>query len=378
MISKLFKDFIESEKTGGIVLFVCAVISLVLANSSFGNDYIDFWKTNIANHHLDHWINDGLMAIFFLLIGLELEREVYVGELSNTRNALFPIFAAIGGMFIPAGIHFLLNHGTATQPGAGIPMATDIAFALGVLSLLGKRVPLSLKIFLTALAVIDDLGAILTIAIFYTKSFSALNLGIALGIFLTLGLLNRLKVTSIIPYLLGGVAMWYFMLHSGVHATISGVLLAFVIPFGKGDDRSASYRLQQFLHKPVSYIILPVFALANTAIVLKGGVAGALTSSNSKGIFFGLFLGKPIGILLFSYLAVALRICRKPADIRWKHIVGLGLLGGIGFTMSIFITLLAFNDLQVIDVSKIVIMVASSASAIAGFILLSTTLAKKA
>ncbi|MFN4247905.1 MAG: Na+/H+ antiporter NhaA [Flavipsychrobacter sp.] len=376
-LTKLFNDFFESEKSGGVVLLVCAVISIFLANSAFQADYISFWKLNFAGHHLDHWINDGLMTIFFLLIGLELEREIYAGELSDMKNAMLPIFAALGGMVVPAGIHLLLNYGTPGQSGAGIPMATDIAFALGVLALLGKRVPISLKIFLTALAVIDDLGAILTIAIFYSKGISFLHLGIALGIFAVLGILNRMKVRNLIPYLIGGVAMWYFMLHSGVHATISGVLLAFVIPFGNGDEKSTSYRLQHFLHKPVSFIILPIFALANTAIIFEGSISDSLSTSNSLGIIMGLFLGKPIGILLFSFVAVAIGICSKPDELKWKHIIGLGLLGGIGFTMSIFVTLLAFDDTHMIDASKIAIIVASAASALAGLLLLSLTLPEK-
>lgn len=374
--STLFQDFFNSEKAGGIVLLFCAIVSLLLANSSFQLPYINFWKADIAGHPLDHWINDGLMAIFFLLIGLELEREIYVGELSNYKNAILPVFAALGGILIPAGIHLLLNYGTPTQAGAGIPMATDIAFALGMLSLLGKKVPLTLKIFLTALAVIDDLGAILTIAVLYSTGISMLYLGSALAVFVILGVLNRLKIYNLVPYILGGIIMWYCMLHSGVHATISGVLLAFVMPFGDGNKTSPSYITQHFLHKPVSFIILPVFALANTALVIKGPVSELVSSSNSVGIFLGLFAGKPVGIFLFSFLAVSLGICKKPADLKWVHIWGLGLLGGIGFTMSIFITLLAFSDTRIIDASKVTIMITSALSAIAGLILLNISLSR--
>jgi NhaA family Na+:H+ antiporter len=377
-LTKLFTDFFDSEKSGGIILLFCSIGSLILANSGVQTEYISFWKQNVAGHHLDHWINDGLMAIFFLLIGLELEREIYIGELSDLKSAMLPMLAAVGGMLVPAGIHLLLNSGTPTQAGAGIPMATDIAFALGILSLLGNRVSPILKVFLTALAVIDDLGAIIAIAVFYTKGLSLLNLGIAFGIFLFLGALNRLKVRNIIPYLIGGVAMWYFMLHSGIHATISGVLLAFVIPFGKGDEKSTSYRLQHFLHKPVSFLILPIFALANTAIVIQGSVMESLATSNSLGIILGLFIGKPVGILLFSFLAVSLGLCTKPADMKWKHVAGLGLLGGIGFTMSIFITLLAFDETEAVNASKIAIIVASVVSAVSGLVLLNATLPKAA
>lgn len=274
----------------------------MLANSSFSQEYLHFWHTNINGHSLEHWINDGLMAIFFLLIGLELEREVYIGELSDLKKATLPIFAALGGMIVPALLYLSLNFGTETQSGAGIPMATDIAFALGILSLLGNKVPTSLKVFLTALAVIDDLGAILVIAIFYTNNLSLFNLGIALGIFAVLLIMNRLKVRNLIPYLVLGVFMWYFMLNSGVHATISGVLLAFAIPFGNGDKKSTSYILQHWLHKPVAFLILPIFALANTAIIINSDWHYALTHHYTIGIAIGLILGKFIGISLFSYL----------------------------------------------------------------------------
>ena len=368
-LSKLFNEFFENEKTSGIILLCCTILSLILANSGLQADYTSFWKIDAGGHHLDHWINDGLMTIFFLMIGLELEREIYIGELSNLKNAMLPIFGALGGMLFPAGIFLLLNYGMPTQSGAGIPMATDIAFAIGILALLGDRVPVSLKIFLMALAVIDDLGAILTIAIFYSSDISWMYLGGAASIFLILGGLNRLKINNIIPYLIGGVLMWYCMLNSGVHATITGILLAFVIPFQNGGENTTSYKLQSFLHKPVSFVILPIFALANTAITINtSSFAGDLFSTNSLGIFFGLVFGKPIGILLFALLAVRLKISTKPSDLKWKHIFGVGILGGIGFTMSIFITLLAFDDPQTIDASKIAIMISSLVAAIGGLI----------
>lgn len=373
-VTKLFKDFFDSEKSGGLVLIVCTILSLTLANSSFGAGYHHFWQTQFQGHSIEHWINDGLMAIFFLLIGLELEREIYIGELSKLKDALLPIFGALGGMFVPAGIFLLFNYGTATQSGAGIPMATDIAFALGILSLLGNRVPTSLKIFLTALAVIDDLGAIIIIAIFYTKTLLWTNLFIALGIFVLLFVFNRMKVRNLLPYLLGGVAMWYFMLHSGVHATITGVLLAFVIPFGEGDEKSTSYILQHFLHKPVAFIILPIFALANTAIVFNGGIAQSLTENNSLGIALGLIVGKPLGIFLLSFLAVRFGLCKLPSDLNWKNIFGVGLLAGIGFTMSIFVTLLAFDNETIINNSKLVILFSSLIAGVLGFITLRLTL----
>ncbi|HZX74352.1 MAG TPA: Na+/H+ antiporter NhaA, partial [Cyclobacteriaceae bacterium] len=267
-LTPLFTEFFESEKAGSIILIACTLASLLIANSDFQIPYLNFWNYPAAGHDISHWVNDGLMTIFFLLIGLELEREIYIGELSSIKNALWPTIAALGGMVVPAGIYIYINYGTPTQSGMGIPMATDIAFAIGVLSLLGKRVPASLKVFLTALAVIDDLGAILIIAFFYSGGISLLYLSLALGIFLVLCILNRLKVYILLPYLIGGVAMWYCMLHSGVHATITGVMLAFAIPFSDGGESSISYKLQHWLHKPVSFLILPLFALANTCIVI--------------------------------------------------------------------------------------------------------------
>ena len=374
-ITKLFKAFFESEKLGGLVLIICTLLSLLLANSAFGESYHHFWLTEFAGQSIEYWINDGLMTIFFLLIGLELEREIYQGELSNIKDALLPIFAAIGGMLIPAALFLFFNFGTETQSGAGIPMATDIAFALGVLSLLGNRVPLSLKIFLTALAVIDDLGAILIIAIFYTKTLLWTNLFIALGMFVFLYVLGKyFKVKNLIPYLIGGVIMWYFMLNSGVHATITGVLLAFAIPFGNGGEKSTSYILQHFLHKPVAFIILPIFALANTAIVMSGNISEILTENYSLGIALGLIIGKPLGIFLITFIAVKVGLCKLPSDLNWKSVLGVGFLGGIGFTMSIFITLLAFDNETVINNAKFIILLSSLVAGVLGFVFLKATL----
>lgn len=365
-LTKLFNDFFESEK-GGVLLIICTIISLLLANSSIGETYIALWHSTFAGLSIEGWINEGLMTIFFFLIGLELKREIYVGELSNAKNAMLPVFAAIGGMIIPAAIYAFFNYGTITQAGAGIPMATDIAFAIGILSLLGNRVPASLKILLTAIAVIDDLGAILVIAVFYTTSLSLVNLLIVLGVFGALALLNRLKVQSLFIYIIGGIVMWYFMLHSGVHSTLSGILLAFTIPFGKGEKTSLSYKTQDWLHKPVSLIILPLFALANTAIVFGPGWDMGLAAPGSIGIFAGLIIGKPIGIMLFSYLAVLLGLGALPGGVKWNKILGIGFLAGIGFTMSIFITLLAYNDNFLISESKISILLASLISGILGY-----------
>jgi NhaA family Na+:H+ antiporter len=375
--SNLFNGFFESEKAGGLILLACTVISLLLSNSVFGTTYLHFWHTNFGGQSIEYWINDGLMTIFFLLIGLELEREIYIGELSNIKKSLLPIFAALGGMIVPAGLYLYFNFGTTTQSGAGIPMATDIAFALGILSLLGKKVPISLKIFLTALAVIDDLGAILVIALFYTKTIFWINLLIALGIFGFLLILNRLKVRNLIPYLIGGILMWYFMLHSGVHATITGVLLAFAIPFGNGNKKSTSYILQHLLHKPVAFFILPLFALANTAISLNGDLGEILTQHYSIGIATGLIVGKPLGIFVLSLLAVKLGVCQLPSDLNWKSILGVGFLGGIGFTMSIFVTLLAFEDATIINNTKFVIILSSLVAGTIGYLGLKISLKSK-
>ncbi|GGF27067.1 Na+/H+ antiporter NhaA [Flavobacterium limi] len=376
-LTKTFKAFIESEKSGGLLLLFVTIISLTLANSSFQTTYLSIWEKDLGGHSITHWINDGLMTIFFLLIGLELEREVYHGELSNIKNAALPIMAALGGMLIPAGIFISLNHGAVTKNGAGIPMATDIAFAIGILSLLGNRVPASLKIFLTALAVIDDLGAIIVIAIFYTNSVSFVNLAIALGIWGLLFIFNRKKIHNPIPYLIGGVAMWYFMLNSGIHATITGVILAFVIPFGDGGEKSVSYKIQHFLHKPVAFLILPLFALANTAIMIDSGWHQGLTQPHTLGIILGLFIGKPLGITLFASIGVTAGLCSLPKNLKWAHIAGAGMLAGIGFTMSIFITFLAFKNPETILFSKIAILIASVLSGIFGFVYLNYILSKK-
>lgn len=373
-LSKLFNDFFNSEKSSGLVLIVCTVISLVIANSSWQHNYIELWHTQIAGESIEQWINDALMAIFFLMIGLELEREIYAGELSNIKNALLPVIAAIGGMLVPSLIFLIFNFGTETQGGAGIPMATDIAFSLGILALLGSRVPQSLKVFLTALAVIDDLGAIIVITVFYTGALQLMNLFIAMVIFAVLLVLNRLKVHNLIPYIIGGVVMWYFMLHSGVHATITGVLLAFTIPFGNGSEKSPSYILQHALHKPVAFIILPLFALANTSIIIEGNWIEGLSSPNGLGILSGLLVGKPLGILLFCFMAIAAGLCKMPSDIQWKHIAGAGLLAGIGFTMSIFITHLAYSDVSVINSSKLMVLIASLIAGVLGFVWLKFSL----
>jgi Na+:H+ antiporter, NhaA family len=371
-LSNTFKDFFDSEKSGGIVLVVCTLFSLLLANSGLGANYLSLWQMYVGGLSVEHWVNDALMVIFFLLIGLELERELYNGELSNFKNALLPIFAALGGSMAPALIHFSLNAGTETQAGIGIPMATDIAFALGALAILGSHVPASLKVFVVAFAVIDDLCAVIIIAVFYTARLSVSYLVGALTVWTVLVLLNRsFKVMPLIPYLLGGVLMWFLMFKSGVHATIAGVLLAFAIPFSAKEDdaHSPSHRLEHFLQKPVAFVVLPIFALANTGIVIGAEWAQNFTSANSLGIIGGLVIGKPLGIMLLSFVAVAVGVCRLPLDLTWKHVFGAGLLGGIGFTMSIFITNLAFvGNLELINASKMAILLASLTASTIGFL----------
>ncbi len=372
-LTKAFKDFLANEQAGSIVLITCTALSLIIANTAAGESYVHFWHSYLGPLTVEYWVNDLLMAIFFLLIGLELKRELYVGELSSVKRALLPIVAALGGIMVPASIHFALNNGTPTQPGIGIPMATDIAFALGVISLLGNRVPASLKVFLVALAVMDDLGAIIVIAVFYTADLSLAYLLGALGVIAFLGVLNRFRVMSLIPYLVFGGVAWFLMFKSGVHATIAGVLLAATIPFtAKADDEeSPSHFLEHVLHKPVAFLILPIFALANTGIIIESGWADGLMEMNSLGIMFGLVVGKPIGITIASLVAVTVGICRLPLDLSWRHIFGAGMLGGIGFTMSIFITNLAFaGDTHLITGSKMAILLASTVAALGGLLYL--------
>lgn len=375
--SSIFKKFFESEKSSGLTLIAFTILSLLLANSSIQHSYIEFWETSFAGLKLEHWVNDGLMAVFFLLVGLELKHEFTAGELSSLKKATLPIFSALGGMLIPAGIFICMNLGKPTVSGFGIPMATDIAFALGALSLLGNKVPLSIKVFLTALAVIDDLGAIVVIGVFYTKTIFWLNFAIAIGIFVVLLALNKLKVRSLWIYVPLGISMWYFMLHSGIHATISGVLLAFAIPaFHKPGSKSPANHLQEALHYPVPFIILPLFALVNTAIPIGADWSKALFEQVSLGIILGLVVGKPLGIFLFTWLSIRLKLAEKPKGTTWSQLFGVGILGGIGFTMSIFVTILAFNDAEVITNSKIAILISSLLAGLIGFIWLKLSFKK--
>ena len=375
-ITKFFKEFFSNSQSSGILLVFCVLISLMIANSSASEGFQSFLDQSWGPYSVSVWINDGLMAVFFLLVGLEIKRELLDGELSNFKNASLPIFAAIGGMLVPAAIFTLFNHGTEYSKGWAIPMATDIAFSLAIISMLGKSVPSAVKVFLAALAIVDDLGAIVVIAIFYTDEIHwnyLLYSGIIVAI---LAVLNFLKVKKHIFYLIPGCVLWYFMHHSGIHATIAGVILAFCIPASKADNEEASplEKLEHFLHIPVSYAIMPIFALANTNITFKEGMVDGLFSNFGYGIVFGLILGKLIGINLFSFIAIKLKISSLPDKSRWVHMIGAGLLAGIGFTMSIFIALLSYKDNQDLqDSAKFAILTASVLAGFLGYLLLKST-----
>ena len=375
-ITKFFKEFFSNSQSSGILLVFCVLISLMIANSSASAGFQSFLDQAWGPYSVSVWINDGLMAVFFLLVGLEIKRELLDGELSNFKNASLPILAAIGGMLVPAVIFTLFNHGTEYSKGWAIPMATDIAFSLAIISMLGKSVPSAVKVFLAALAIVDDLGAIVVIAIFYTDEIHwnyLLYSGIIVAI---LAVLNFLKVKKHIFYLIPGCVLWYFMHHSGIHATIAGVILAFCIPASKADNEEASplEKLEHFLHIPVSYAIMPIFALANTNITFKEGMVDGLFSNFGYGIVFGLILGKLIGINLFSFIAIKLKISSLPDKSRWVHMIGAGLLAGIGFTMSIFIALLSYKDNQDLqDSAKFAILTASVLAGFLGYLLLKST-----
>lgn len=373
-----FTEFLKSKRSTGILLIICTITSLALTNSPWGEGWVSFWGTRVGItlgateliYPIEYWINEGLMAVFFLLVGLEIRRAIFAGELSTPRKAMLPVFAALGGMIAPAAFHLILNYGTETASGAGIPMATDIAFSLGVLTLAGKRVPLSLKIFLTAFAIIDDLGAVLLIAIFYSKGFYLQYFLHAIAIFGLLIMFNRLKILKMWAYLIPALFLWYFVLRSGVHATTAGVALAFVIPFHCCNGHSPAHRLEHRLSKLVPFIIIPLFALANTCIRFVPGWELGLLTPNGMGIILGLVIGKPLGILLMSLLAVKTKIGLLPEGVNWMHITGAGFLGGIGFTMSMFIAYLAFKDPAVVDASRLAVLAASAWAGAIGFIMI--------
>ncbi|MCL8537585.1 Na+/H+ antiporter NhaA [Chryseobacterium gallinarum] len=378
-LSLYFKKFFNNSQASGIILIFCVLISLLIANSSLAENFQHFLDQEVGTHlfgleyPVSIWINDGLMAVFFLLVGLEIKRELVEGELSSFKNASLPIFAAVGGMLVPAVIFSIFNSGTEYSNGWGIPMATDIAFSLAIISMLGKKIPNSIKIFLAALAIVDDLGAILVIAIFYTEQIHWTYLLLSFGVTALLFILNFLKVTKTIFYIIPGLFLWYFLHHSGIHATIAGVLLAFSIPTNASNvEISPLEKLEHQLHIPVSFMIMPVFALTNTNITFSSDMVSGITSTLGLGIICGLILGKLIGINAFSLIAIKLKLSSLPQNSNWFQMIGVGLLAGIGFTMSIFIALLSFKDeILIQDEAKFAILIASFIAAILGFIILS-------
>jgi NhaA family Na+:H+ antiporter len=376
---KLYQKFLETESKAGIILIFCVLISILVANSSLGAHFSALLNFKLGSEFAGidlnftslSWINDGLMAVFFLYVGLEIKREVLDGELKSVKQASLPIVAAIGGMVIPAGLYFLINIGTDSAKGWGIPMATDIAFAIGILSVLGSRVPASLKIFLTALAIVDDLGAILVIAVFYTADLHFTYLLLAAGVFAFQMALNYFGVRKLVFYIIPGIVLWYLIHHSGIHATIAGVLTAIAIPATSAKrKRSPLEKLEHLLSNPVSYVIMPLFALANTNIKFESGMVSGLTNPLGLGIIAGLFIGKPLGITLASWIAIKLKIAKKPRSASWKQISGVAMLGGIGFTMSIFVSILSFASPLFQLEAKFSILIASIISAAAGYIFL--------
>lgn len=378
-LSLYFKKFFNNSQSSGIILIFCVLISLLIANSAAAENFQHFLDQEVGTHlfgleyPVSIWINDGLMAIFFLLVGLEIKRELIEGELSSFKNASLPIFAAVGGMLIPAVIYSIFNTGTEYSNGWGIPMATDIAFSLAIISMLGKKIPNSIKIFLAALAIVDDLGAILVIAIFYTEQIHWSYLLLSFGVTVLLFILNFLKVTKTIFYIIPGLFLWYFLHHSGIHATIAGVVLAFSIPTNASNvEISPLEKLEHQLHIPVSFLIMPIFALTNTNITFSSEMVAGVTSTLGLGIICGLVLGKLIGINLFSLIAIKLKLSTLPQNSNWLQMIGVGLLAGIGFTMSIFIALLSFKEeIPIQDEAKFAILIASFIAAIAGFTILS-------
>ena len=385
-----FKKFFKKESAGGVLLMVAAVLAIIVANSPFSNLYtalldvpveIKIGALHIAKP-LILWINDGLMAIFFFLIGLELKRELLEGELSEPKKIILPAFAAIGGMLLPALIYVSLNwNDPAALKGWAIPAATDIAFALGILAVFGKRVPIALKIFLVSLAIMDDMGAIVIIAIFYTSELSVTSLVIACASLFVLAIFNLNKLKSLTPYILVGIILWVAVLKSGVHATLAGVVLAFFIPLKTDakDERSLSKTLEHDLHDSVSYVIIPIFAFANAGVPLDGLSINTLLEPIPLGIILGLFFGKQIGVMLFSFIAVKSGIASLPEDINWKQLYGVSLLCGVGFTMSLFIGSLAFEQggtEAILMNDRLGILAGSTLSAIVGYFYLNKVLPK--
>ncbi len=374
-----FQRFAGSEAASGVVLLASTACALAWANSPWQPAYV-----SLLHHALPlgsgpirfdltvhQWINDCLMALFFLLVGLEIKREMRCGELASLRKSALPIAAAAGGMIVPALLYAALNGGGIGARGWGIPMATDIAFALGIAALLGPRVPVSLKVFLAAVAIVDDIGAVLVIAIFYTASIAWASLGVVAALVIVLVLLNRAGVRHPAPYVLAGVVLWVAVLSSGIHATIAGVLLALTIPASAPDAESSLLeKLEHALGTPVAFLVVPLFALANASVRIGGAVSSGPSATVLAGIVVGLVLGKPLGISLAAWLAVRMRIATLPDGVSWRMLRGVSWLGGIGFTMSLFIGALAFTDEVLLDAAKIGVLLASCAAAFMGWLML--------
>lgn len=381
-MSDVIRDFFKMESAGGILLVIAAAIAMTIANTSFNGVYQEFLHTYVFGMSISHWINDGLMAIFFFLIGLEVKRELLEGALKSKETAIFPAIAAVGGMLAPALIYVLFNSGDPqAMQGWAIPAATDIAFALGIMALLGKRVPVSLKVFLLALAIIDDLGVVVIIALFYSGDLSTIALTIGFAMTGVLFMLNAKHVTKISIYLVVGFILWVSVLKSGVHATLAGVVLGFAIPLkGNEGERSPLKHLEHALHPYVAFAILPLFAFANAGISLEGVSMDGLTSMLPLGIALGLLVGKPLGIFTFSWIAVKAGVAKLPEGINFVHIFAVSVLCGIGFTMSIFISSLAFGSVSAdFDTyARLGILMGSTTAAVLGYILLSLSLPKKA
>ncbi|RWB03603.1 MAG: Na+/H+ antiporter NhaA [Mesorhizobium sp.] len=370
----VFREFLDSEAAGGIFLIVAAALALIVANSPLAETYFSALHAYLGPLSVSHWVNDGLMAVFFLLVGLEIKREMLDGQLSTWPRRVLPGIAAAGGMLVPALVYVAVNRNNAAAlSGWAIPTATDIAFALGVLSLLGSRVPASLKVFLTALAIIDDLGAVIIIAIFYTSALSLAYLGAAFAVIAALVVLNRMRVMTLVPYLVLGVILWVLVLKSGVHATLAGVALALTIPLersagiGHDLDHSPLHRLEHGLHKIVAFVVIPIFGFANAGVSLAGLSVSALIEPLTLGVAAGLVVGKLVGVFGSSALAIRLGLADLPANAGWTHMIGISLLCGIGFTMSLFIGLLAFaGDVALQDAVKVGILAGSFIAAILG------------
>ncbi|PKQ55041.1 Na+/H+ antiporter NhaA [Vibrio cholerae] len=380
-MSDMIRDFFKMESAGGILLVIAAAIAMVIANSAMGEGYQAFLHTYVFGMSVSHWINDGLMAVFFFLIGLEVKRELLEGALKSRETAIFPAIAAVGGMLAPALIYVAFNfNDPAAIQGWAIPAATDIAFALGIMALLGKRVPVSLKVFLLALAIIDDLGVVVIIALFYSSDLSTIALTIGFIMTGVLFMLNAKHVTKLSIYLVAGLILWIAVLKSGVHATLAGVVIGFAIPLkGNKGEHSPLKHLEHALHPYVAFAILPVFAFANAGISLQGVSLAGLTSMLPLGVALGLFLGKPLGIFSFSWAAVKLGVAKLPEGINFKHIFAVSVLCGIGFTMSIFISSLAFGQAnEAYDTyARLGILMGSTTSALLGYSLLRLSLPLK-